>query len=257
MVGRIDGLRAGVIGISDVLDAIRPRVGGVGRGRVILKPSVVRNVVVLLHTGIDRGGGARAPGRPVGIGQGQVETAHEAAPGDVRGVEKIADIVAGHRRRVTGAGAGVVPGIHVADHRVAADTVGNVEAGLAIGIKNNVHAVQLTGDGFQSAGSRRAVTVGAGVVAHGEVLGVVPHAGHGVAVEVTHYHAGRTEHARSAGRAYAGIERKQIGRAIVKGLLLGGCNCGSRPPWPPGWDRYGTDWPRRCRSGYSNNSDCW
>ena len=75
---------------------------------------------------------------------------------------------------------------------------------------------------LSSAGSRRAVGVGIGVVAHREMLRVLPHRGDGVAVEIAHHLAFGAESAGAARRAPAGIFGEQIGLAAVIGLLLGG-----------------------------------
>ena len=64
-----------------------------------------------------------------------------------------------------------------------------------------VTAVGLAGDQVDRARRRRPVGVGIGVVAHGEVLGVVPQRGDGVAVIVAHHHPGGTESTDAAGGA--------------------------------------------------------
>src|SRR6202000_271194 len=100
--------------------------------------------------------------------------------------------------------------------------VGNIEAVLAVGVQDQVHAVGLAGHDFERAGGRRAVAVGAGVVAHGEVVGIVPQGAEGVAVVIAHDLALGAERAAAAGRAVTGVEREQIGRTVVLGLLFRG-----------------------------------
>ncbi len=180
----------------------------------------MRNVIDFRRVGVGRHSRTRAARRTVWIVRRQIEAAHEAAPGDVSDIQKIADVLAGKQRCVGGAGADVVGGIHVVDQRITALRVRHVVAGVAVCIEDDLHAVGLAGDDFQRTRRGRAVTIGAGVVAHREVLGVVPERRNGIAVVIAHDRAGRAERAGAAGRAFTCVKREQVSRAVVFGLLL-------------------------------------
>ena len=68
---------------------------------------------------------------PFGVGGLQVEAAHERAPGETRGVEQVADVLAGQDRRARGARADVETGIGVAGQREAALAVVMTDGGGA------------------------------------------------------------------------------------------------------------------------------
>ena len=74
---------------------------------------------------VDGAGGACAAGGAVGVGDAQVETALEEAPGDVGGVEQVADVLARHAEVFAGGGADVAGRISVVDVRESAAAVSN------------------------------------------------------------------------------------------------------------------------------------
>ena len=77
---------------------------------------------------------AVAAGGAVGVGDGEVEAALKEAPGDARGVEQVADVLAGHLDRWRRCrGADVAGRIGIADEGEAALAVGDdVAAGVGL-----------------------------------------------------------------------------------------------------------------------------
>ena len=220
---------AAVIRGADDVGRTRTHVLEVGRREVILERLVVRDVVGALDVDERRGGDTAAAGRAVGILGGQVEATFEEAPADVLGVEQVADVLARHQRgRVLRVRADVAGRVEVADHRPVAVAVGN-DAAAVIGAVllqriavGQDHAVGLAGDEIDGARRRGAEGGRIGVVAHGEVLGVVPQRGDGVAVVVAHHQTLRAEGAGAALGAAAGVQREEVHGEVVIGRLLGG-----------------------------------
>ncbi|MET4151919.1 hypothetical protein ABIC08_003315 [Bradyrhizobium sp. RT9b] len=180
-------------------------------------PGVVRAVVHdrAVHVAGERG--ARAAGGAVGILERQVKAAHEAAPADALVVEQVADVLACHQHGAARARAGIVGRVGVADQRQAALAVGDRRRGA----DDVLRAIGLAGNHRERALRRRTESVGPGIVAHGEVLGVIPEGGGGVAVEIAHDLTVGAERTGAAGGAAAGEFRKQVFLAVVHGLLLG------------------------------------
>ncbi len=122
-------LVVGLVGVADLGERARREVGRVRGRRVVLERVVVRNVVggrgaadVRVRGAADRQGVGRA--RCVG-GAGGREAALEPAPGDVRVVQQVADVLAGHRGQgavggVVAVGAVVVVRVLVAVQRAKA-----------------------------------------------------------------------------------------------------------------------------------------
>ncbi len=178
-------------------------------------------------------GGRAAPavGRAVGVGRGPVESALEPAPRDAGLRQGIADVRAAHRdlglRRRR---ADVADRVGVADERQAAvSAIG----GPARAVERPHDAVGLPGHEVEGARRRRSERRPVPVVAHGEVLRVVPERGHRVAVVVAERETGRAE--RTGGRVgrpvaaadrmrkeihEAGVERELLRRVVV--ILIGG-----------------------------------
>ena len=127
MIRRIDLAGERVACVADGRHRLRTRMGGVSRRGVILEPCVVRDVIGrggLRRARRPRRARPRATARAIGIGDRQIESAHERAPGDIPGVEQIADVRAVHRHLVGGGfGACVEQGIGVADYGVIAIAV--------------------------------------------------------------------------------------------------------------------------------------
>ena len=135
-------------------------------------------------------------------------------------VEQVADVLAAHQDTV----------LVVLEQTSPAGSVSPIsgEAALAVGDRAagrsrdaGQRTIGLAGDHVDRAGRRRTIGVGIGVVAHREVLGVVPESGDGVAVEIAHHLAVGAESADAAGGAATGEFREQVVLAVVIGLLLG------------------------------------
>ncbi len=212
--------------LADRADPARPRVRRIRRRGVVLERLVVRNVVGLLHAGHRRGGRALAAGRAVRVDGVQREAAGEEAPADVLRVEQVADVLAAEGDLVVGrARTDVADRIGVADQGQAAVAVVGLVAGA---VERGDHAVGLARDQVDRARRRRAERGVVRVVAHREVLGVVPHRGDGVAVVVAHHQARRVEDRRRVRRqrtaervaAGAGVFRIEINEAAVQRLLF-------------------------------------
>ncbi len=212
---------------ADRGDRRRAGVAEVPRRRVVLERLMMRTVVV--HIAPDGRGcrTARATGRAVGIDGGQVEAALEPAPANILGVQEVADILARHlggrarRRR-----ADIAVRIAVAEHREAALAVGNdVVDGVggigAVARRETGRAVGLAGDQVDRAGRGWAEGRAVGIIAHREMLRVIPQRCDGVAVEIAHHQALGVEDASAAGAGRAGVLRKQVHLAAVEGRLLG------------------------------------
>src|ERR1035438_3162311 len=89
----------------------------VGRGGVIVKERMVRNVVLFRYPSDIRFGAAETTGSPVRIYDRQIESAHETAPAYPIGFQQIADGLASHDYLVAGrAGANVALRIGIANH---------------------------------------------------------------------------------------------------------------------------------------------
>ena len=108
----------GIACMADRRDRGRTRVRRVGGRGVVLEGLVMRNVVRFRSLGDRRGGAALAAGGAVRIGDREVEAALEQSPGDARGVEQVADILAAEADRLTRrGGADVAERIGIADQR--------------------------------------------------------------------------------------------------------------------------------------------
>ncbi len=85
---------------------------------------------------------------------------------------------------------------------------------------NRFDAVRLAGDEVDRAGRRWTVLVAVRVVAHREMLRVIPERRHRVAVVVAHDEPRRRERPGAAGACASGVLGKEIDRAVVIGALL-------------------------------------
>src|SRR5207248_10690238 len=106
------------------------------------------------------------------------EAALEPSPGDSLFVKQIADVLAGHAHRVAG-GAVIKERLWIADHAAA----NGINAWERLGN----HAVRLSGDKVQRARSRGSKCGVEAVIAHSEVLGIIPKRRDRVAVKVAHH----------------------------------------------------------------------
>src|SRR5579863_6221000 len=138
---------------------------GIGGGGIVHEGLMVGDVV-LADAAVGGGVGLAAVG----------ETAFKPAPRDTLLVEQVADVFAGEADLV-GTAAVVVERVGIADEGPFNNVAGDVADG-------GNDAVGLAGDKID--GAWRGGTEGGveRVVAHGEVLGVVPESGDGVAVKV-------------------------------------------------------------------------
>ena len=220
-VVRVVHRRAGAvfrIGVADIVRRGRTLVGRVGGGGVVLEPGVVRDVVGLAATQHVRIGAAGAAGAAVLVHRGEVEAAHETAPADMSRIEQVADVLRGHPYRFARIGADVVGRIGIAGHGIAALAIGRHAAGGDTGRDDRTGG--RAGDDMQRARRRRTVGVGVGVVVHRETLRVIPQRGDGVAVVVAHHQSVGTEGAGAADGVVAGMQREEVGLAVVVGLLF-------------------------------------
>ncbi len=224
--------------VADLGEVLRGGVVRVGRGLVVLERVMVRAVVLDLSAA-DVGVGVAAalgvgPGHP-GVGGARGEAALEPAPGDVLLVEQVADVLAGHLTQRGAAGVVVVGavvvgrvrvGVDGADalgvrrvHRVRVRGGGPGRVGGAARAGDRDHAVGLARDQVQRAGGGRPVGGVEGVVGQRVLLGVVPHAGDGVAVVVVHGQARRAVQAAGAG-VLGRVLHEQVVLAAVERQLL-------------------------------------
>ncbi len=201
------------------------------RARVVLEPRMVLNIVGLVLPQHAREGRPRAAGRAVRVDRGQVEPAHEPAPGNVGRIEQIANVLRGHRCRRRGLGlnrTGVAGRVQVTHQRPAAlevidhirRRVGRHAARYHCAVARDHGAVVLTRYHGDCARRRRTIRVGIGVVAHREVLRVVPQTRHSIAVVVAHHEAQRAEFARGTRRVVTRIQRVQVHLAAVGSKLF-------------------------------------
>src|SRR5258708_40357320 len=139
----------GVVRGSERSDRRWPGVIGVDGAGVILEGLVMGRVVGL---GAGDGGHGRtaAPGGAVGIGDVEVEAALKPAPGELGGVEQVADVLAGHADRRGRAGADVAGWIGVANNGQAAVPIGDDPAAGIDGVEDAVGLARDDGEGSVS-----------------------------------------------------------------------------------------------------------
>src|SRR5262249_4917144 len=128
------------------------------------------------------------------------EAALEPAPGEPGGVQQVADVLPRHRHRVAGR-AVVVVRLRVRDERVAALAVGHRGPVAVAAVDHLADVTGVTGGEVDGTGRRRPERRPERVVAHRELVGVVPQPGDGLAVVVVEDVVGV---AGLAGRALAG-----------------------------------------------------
>ena len=212
-----------VTAVSYRLDRRRPRMSWVGGRRIVLKWFMVWNVVGN-HLAADRRNRRPfAAGCAVFILHAQIEAAAEPSPCHVGLVQQVADVVPAHgnkhaRRR----GANVADRVRVANQGVRAiSPIGKA----ALSIADIDDAVRLTR--YQIDRARRRWPEGRpeGIVAHRKALGVIPHRGHRIAIEIPHRQAGRVQR-RSLVSLWriplAHRFRKQIHQSGMEGKLFCG-----------------------------------
>src|SRR5580704_1374262 len=222
-VEEIVGVVLVIAGIALLSDGGHRRWTGVVQvlgGDVVLERLMVRDVIGLGLSSDRRRVRALAAGAAVGVGDGQVEAAFEEAPADARGIQHIADVAAAHLQNfAAGGGAGVADRVGIADQREAAVTVSD-DSAAAVLVRDDT--VGLTGNQVQRAIGRGTKVGVVGVIAHGEVLSVVPQGGNGVAVVIPHGQTGRVNDTAAARRRArdTNVGREQIHQAFIEGQLL-------------------------------------
>ena len=191
--------------MADQRGRARRQVMGIG-GRLVVLERVVMLVILRAAQRLRRG---RARLRR--------EVAIEPAPGDRFRVEQVADVVPGHLdlgdgRRVTV----VETRIEVRNHRAVADDIS-----LGPGFQHVARfegLMGLAGDEVDVAHHCGAELGVEKIVAHGEMLRVVPQRGHGVAVVIAHGDASGTGNlgAASARGGRTGVLREFIHQAVIE-----------------------------------------
>src|SRR5437588_2092532 len=203
-----------------------PSVMLVGGLLVILEGLVVRDVVTNGSNEIISGqtGMVRAANRAAQrVRAGGGEPALEPAPGDSLGVEPVPDVAPGDGDHAgalefrVGDHAIVVARPRIPNHGPGGCRIGNIAGrvgGLAVGPERHKRrAKRVAGNQIQGAGSGRTISGAEGVVAHGEVLRVVPKSSHGVAVVVAH----------GAGRAKDSVVAAQFLYELIHQSAIRGC----------------------------------
>src|SRR5216684_1184339 len=143
------------------------------------------------------------------------ETALEPSPGDAFRVQKIADVLSRHLNGLT-RGAFVESRLGVADER----TGGNVKSQNDRGQVLRYCASRVPGNQVDGAGRGRTKRSGEGIVAQGEVLGVVPECGDSVAVEISHHVGLRAGQCSVGSGTVAHRLHKQVHVAAIESALL-------------------------------------
>ena len=233
VIGRIRGVGMRDQAVTDGLDRARTGVRRIPGRRIVLEPGVVRDVIHRCERRRARRGRVgfpRAAGRAVGVDDGEIEPAHERTPGDTLGIEQIADVLAGHRdlieRRVR---ADVLQRVAVADLGDVAGDMGCVAERLVGAVQKIARAVENVERGGDAVGLARDQVDGAGrrgtelrriiVVVQGEMLGVVPHRGDGVAVKITHHQCLAADAGRRGARG-ADEGREAVHQPVIIGAFL-------------------------------------
>ncbi len=196
-------LVVGLIRRPDGGDRRRRKVVRIGRGEVILERLMVRDVVALrFAVAADVHGAAdRLPAR---ASTRRREPSLEPSPRHAAIVQQVSNVAPGHRH-VVARGAVVIGRLWVPDHAPRDRLAGDGRKG----------AIDLPGDQIERPGRRRPEGRVERVVAHREVLGVVPERRHRVAVEVAH------DLALVAPRcAVAGELDELVHQPVVEGQLL-------------------------------------
>jgi len=190
----------------------------VGGRLVILKWIVVGNVVVGGRGTVELLVLRRADRSAIGVARSGGKAALKPAPGDALTIEKIADIEPRHRNRITGGSDAIVEGGQdVADH-------GPVHKGRrsCAGVVDDSCAVGLTGDEIQVAESGWPERSAEEVVAEGEVLGIIPDGGDGVAVVITHDEPFALPEIVAVGLGGAVQVHELVHQSVIHGFLLVG-----------------------------------
>ncbi len=242
-------LVVGLVGLPDLVHRAVGQVVRISRRRIVLERHVVRDVVgdrvVQGRDGaLERGGRLRDAGMSrmglaadrdaavVGGVDGRREAAREPTPGDVLRVEQVADVLAEELRgpagravveeRIDIADEGPLTSRGIIDHNGAGR--GHLDRHRGVRDRRRLHdgAVGLARDQIDSAVRRRAVAGVKRVVAHGEVLGVVPERRDGVAVEIGHHGRRRLEGARVAAVRRVGDVERPLGRGLAAGAGVAG-----------------------------------
>src|SRR5277367_4495753 len=221
-------LVVGLVGFADLGQVARRQVGWIRRRRIVLKRFVMGNVVMGPGWRGQADARSAARGRSVGVRTGEGKSTSKPAPSDVLLVQQVAHVRARHGDAgglrctyVRGRQAIVIARAWVADQRAGSQSAGDgstrVASGYAIGSQRNQgSAARVAGNEVNGADARRAEVCAIGVIAHGEVLGVVPKAGEGAAVVIAHHDAGSFARVKAVARG-SGQEWVAMGVLTVSG----------------------------------------
>src|ERR1700733_10989220 len=127
---------------------------------------------------VDCASGAASTSGSIGVRDGEIEAAFKEAPGDVGGVEQVADVLAGHAEVRGGRGAEIARRVGIVDVGEAALTVSDDGGSDIEGVDDAVGLAGGEVDGTRSRGAEGGTERG---VVDGVGLRVVPHGGDGVA----------------------------------------------------------------------------
>src|ERR1700723_3056077 len=208
-----------VIRLTRVTD-LRQVLGGgvvrVGSPQVVVERVVV-GAVGSFRCAVDPVGGGGADCFAVDHGR-RSETTLEPSPRNAAGAEQRADVLVGAlQAHYVGAAAIIERGIRIADHAASDDLIVRV-----VFAGGGIHATGHAGDDVDGS-NRGGPKVGSvKVVAHREILSVIPQAGYGVAIVVAHndpgvqvLHVGKRWTAGSTGEF-----GELVHQAAIKGLLF-------------------------------------
>jgi len=205
--------------VSDLSDRRGPGMVGVRRGGVILKPCVVRDVVLGRSRQARRA--SIAAKASVRVDLGQVKPAHEGAPGDVGGVQQVANVASLHLNLVPGGvGTGITNRIRITNDRERSRSAVDLVTGAVQGCG---HAIGLPGNQIQGPRSGRTEGGAEKVIVQRVILGIIPQRGHGISVVITKVQPGGRHNVgwrirrRSGG---ADIQWEQIQQPSVESLLF-------------------------------------
>src|SRR5258707_8625417 len=143
------------------------------------------------------------------------ETALEPSPGNVFGIQEIADIFSRHLDGLA-RGAFVESRLGIADER----TGGNVKSQDHGGQILRGGASRVAGNQIDGSGRGRTKGGGERIVAHGKVLGIVPESGDGVAVEISHHVCLRAGQSPIGSRTITDGLHEQVHVAAIESALL-------------------------------------
>src|ERR1700722_11557497 len=202
--------------VPDFRQVLRSRMVRVGRRQVVIERVVMR-AVGRFRRAVDAVGGGGADRFAIDHGR-RGETTLEPSPRNAAGAEQRADVLVGAlQAHYVRAAAIIERGIRIADHAASDDLIVRV-----VFAGGGIHATGHAGDDVEGSNRGRAEVGSMIVVAHREILSVIPQAGYGVAIVVAHndpgvqvLHVGKRWTAGSTGEF-----GELVHQAAIKGLLF-------------------------------------